>query len=307
MIAETGFGLFALIFVGLAVAMIVMGVKIVPQGMEYTVERFGRYTRTLEPGLHFIVPFMDTVGRKITVMEQVLDVPSQEVITSDNAMVQVDGVVFFQIVDVKAAAYEVRNLQLAILNLTMTNVRSVMGSMELDHLLSNRDKINAELMMVVDEATQPWGVKVTRIEIKDITPPADLVASMGRQMKAERDKRAAILEAEGMREAEIRRADGEKQAAIMEADGRLEAARRDAEARERLAEAEAQATNVVSVAIREGDINAVNYFVATKYIESLQAIASAPNEKLVFMPLDAGNVIGALGGIKELTEQLGKK
>ena len=238
----------------------------------------------------------------MNMMEQVVDVPSQEVITKDNAMVQVDGVVFFQVLDAASAAYEVNQLQHAILNLTMTNIRTVMGSMDLDELLSKRDKINAELLNVVDDATQPWGVKVTRIEIKDITPPMDLVDAMARQMKAERDKRAEILEAEGQRQSEILRAEGEKQAAILEAEGRKEAAFRDAEAREREAEAEARATQMVSQAIEKGDINAINYFVATKYVDALQQIASAPNEKLIFMPMEASGVIGAIGGIAELAK-----
>lgn len=297
-----GLGWFALGIFIFVVVTLVMGVKTVPQGMEYTVERFGKYTRTLPPGLHIIVPYMMRVGRKIVMMEQVLDVPQQEVITADNAMVQVDGVVFFQVVDAKSAAYEVRDLERAILNLTMTNVRSVMGSMELDHLLSKRDDINARLLLVVDEATQPWGVKVTRIEIKDITPPADLVASMAGQMKAERDKRAVILVADGDREAQIRRAEGEKQAAVLEAEGRREAAFKDAEARERLAQAEAKATLVVSQAIDQGDVQAVNYFVATKYVEAMKAIGEADNGKVVFMPMEASSVIGALGGINELTK-----
>jgi regulator of protease activity HflC (stomatin/prohibitin superfamily) len=297
-----GFATFVLFLLGLAVVLVYLGVKSVPQGMEFTVERFGRYTRTLEPGLHFIIPVVDRLGAKMNMMETVLDVPSQEVITKDNAMVRVDGVVFFQVLDAAKAAYEVNQLQLAILNLTMTNIRTVMGSMDLDELLSQRDKINAQLLHVVDDATTPWGVKVTRIEIKDISPPRDLVDSMARQMKAEREKRASILEAEGHRQAAILRAEGEKQSAILEAEGKREAAWREAEARERLAEAEAKATHMVSQAIAKGDINAINYFVATKYVEALQQIASADNQKVVFMPLEASGVIGAIGGIAELAK-----
>ena len=297
-----GFSGFAIAIVILIVIAIVKGVVTVTQGYEYTVERWGRYTKTLRPGFHVIFPIVDRIGRRMNMMEQVTDVPSQEVITRDNAMVQVDGVVFFQVLDAASAAYEVNNLELAILNLTMTNVRTVMGSMDLDELLSQRDKINAQLLHVVDDATQPWGVKVTRIEIKDITPPMDLVDAMARQMKAERLKRAEILEAEGKRQSEILRAEGEKQAAILEAEGRKEAAFRDAEARERLAEAEARATHMVSQAIEKGDINAINYFVATKYVDALQQIASAPNEKLIFMPLEASGVIGAIGGVAELAK-----
>ncbi|MEW6646665.1 MAG: SPFH domain-containing protein [Pseudomonadota bacterium] len=297
-----GFATFVLFLLALAVVLVFLGVKSVPQGMEYTVERFGRYTRTLEPGLHFIVPVVDRLGAKMNMMETVLDVPSQEVITKDNAMVRVDGVVFFQVLDAAKAAYEVNQLQLAILNLTMTNIRTVMGSMDLDELLSQRDKINAQLLTVVDDATTPWGVKVTRIEIKDISPPRDLVDAMARQMKAEREKRASILEAEGERAASILRAEGEKQAAILEAEGKREAAWREAEARERLAEAEAKATHMVSQAIAQGDINAINYFVATKYVDALQKIASANNQKVVFMPLEASGVIGAIGGIAELAK-----
>jgi len=293
-------GIVAIVFSLLALWIVKGAIVIVPQGFEYTVERFGRYTRTLRPGLSFLVPFLDRIGHRINMMEQVKDVPSQEIITRDNAMVTVDGVVFFQIVDASRAAYEVTGLESAILNLVMTNIRTVMGSMDLDELLSQRDKINAMLLGVVDDATGPWGTKVTRIEIKDIAPPADLVESMGRQMKAERDKRAAILESEGMRQSEILRAEGEKQAQVLEAEGRRDAAFRDAEARERLAEAEANATRMVSVAIADGDIQAINYFVANKYVEALKGIASAPNQKTLFMPLEAGSLIGAIGGIAEL-------
>lgn len=295
-----GFQEFVILLLVLAVVLVFMGVKSVPQGTEYTVERFGRYTKTLRPGLNLITPIIDRIGKQLNMMEQVLDVPSQEVITKDNAMVRVDGVVFFQVLDAAKAAYEVSQLQLAILNLTMTNIRTVMGSMDLDELLSQRDKINAQLLHVVDDATTPWGVKVTRIEIKDITPPRDLVESMARQMKAEREKRANILEAEGFRQSEILKAEGEKQAAILEAEGRREAAFRDAEAREREAEAEARATQMVSDSIAKGNVNALNYFVALKYTDALQAIATSPNQKLVLMPLEASNVIGAVGGIAEL-------
>lgn len=283
-----------------AIAIIFMGVKTVPQGRAYTVERFGRFTRTLRPGLHLIMPFIDRIGARPNMMEQVLDVPSQEIITRDNAIVTVDGVVFFQILDASQATYEVSNLEQATRNLTMTNIRTVMGSMDLDELLSKRDEINQRLLAVVDEATTPWGVKVTRIEIKDIAPPKDLVEAMGRQMKAERVKRAVILEAEGERQSNILRAEGQKQAQILEAEGRREAAFRDAEAREREAEAEAKATQMVSEAVANGDSRALNYFVAQKYVESLERIASAPNEKLVFMPLDASGVVGAVGGVAEL-------
>ncbi|MBF0285809.1 MAG: SPFH/Band 7/PHB domain protein [Magnetococcales bacterium] len=287
----------------LAVALGFSSVRIVPQGMEFTVERWGRYTRTLAPGFNVIVPVFDRVGARLNMMEQVMDVPSQEVITKDNAMITVDGVVFYQVLDAPKAAYEVNNLEYAILNLTMTNIRTVMGSMDMDELLSRRDAINNRLLSVVDEATHPWGVKVTRVEIKDIKPPKDLVDSMARQMKAEREKRAQILEAEGFRQAEILKAEGEKQGAILAAEGKREAAFREAEARERLAEAEANATRMVSQAIGAGSLQAVNYFVALKYIEALGLIASAPNEKVILLPVEASGVLGSLAGIGELAKE----
>jgi len=302
----TGFALFVFFLVGLSVVLAVMSVKFVPQGSEYTVARFGKYTKTLPPGLNFIVPLIEQVGARMNMMEQVLDVPSQEVITKDNAMVRVDGVIFFQVIDAANAAYEVSDLHLAINQLTMTNIRTVMGSMDLDELLSKRDDINTRLLRVVDDATTPWGVKVTRIEIKDIRPPQDLVDSMARQMKAERDKRAAILEAEGGRAAEILKAEGLKQAAVLEAEGRKEAAFRDAEARERMAEAEAKATQVVSDAIAKGDVQAINYFVAQKYVEALKVLAAANNNKVILMPLEASSLLGTLGGIGELTKAVFK-
>lgn len=299
----SGFAIVVLVLLGLALVLVFMGVRAVPQGYEYTVERFGRYTRRLPPGLHLIVPFVDRIGARPSMMEQVLDVPSQQVITRDNALVTVDGVVFFQIVDAAEAAYEVAQLDVAILNLTMTNIRTVMGSMDLDELLSKRDDINARLLHVVDQATNAWGVKVTRIEIKDITPPQDLVESMGRQMKAERDKRAAVLQAEGERQAEVLRAEGEKQAAILEAEGRREAAFRDAEARERLAAAEAKAAAMMSTAIGAGSPLAVNYFVAQKYLEALTAFAGSANQKTLILPMEASSILGSLAGIAELARE----
>ncbi len=275
-------------------------VRIVPQGYEWTVEKFGRYTHTLSPGLHLLIPVVQTVGQRINMMEQVLDVPSQEVITKDNAVVRVDGVVFFQTLDAAKAAYEVSNLEIATIALVQTNIRTVIGSMDLDESLSNREKINAQLLDVVDHATNPWGLKVTRIEIRDIQPPRDLVDSMARQMKAERDRRAVILEAEGHRQSEILRAEGDKQAAILQAEGQKEAAFREAEARERLAEAEAKATQMVSEAIANGDVQAINYFVAQKYVEAFEKLATAPNQKFVLMPMEASGIVGSLGGIAEL-------
>ncbi|MDQ1092452.1 regulator of protease activity HflC (stomatin/prohibitin superfamily) [Xanthomonas sacchari] len=278
-------------------------VRMVPQGFQWTVERFGRYTHTLSPGLHFLIPWVYGVGRKVNMMEQVLDVPSQDVITKDNAVVRVDGVVFFQVLDAAKAAYEVSNLEIATIALVQTNIRTVIGSMDLDESLSQRETINAQLLNVVDHATNPWGIKVTRIEIRDIQPPRDLVDAMARQMKAEREKRAQILEAEGSRQSEILRADGEKQAAVLEAEGRKEAAFRDAEARERLAEAEARATAMVSKAIAEGDVQAINYFIAQKYVEAFKELATAPNQKFVLMPMESSGIIGSIAGIAELARE----
>ena len=295
--------IFVFVFVVFGVLLIFFTVKPVSQGMEYTVERFGRYTHTLRPGLNLIFPLIDAIGHKINMMESVLDVPSQDVITKDNAVVEVNGVVFYQVLDAAKAAYEVRKLELAALNLTMTNIRTVMGSLDLDELLSKRDEINARLLNVVDDATAPWGVKVTRIEIKDIAPPKDLVEAMARQMKAEREKRAVILEAEGERQAEILRAEGEKRSAVLAAEGRREAAFRDAEAREREAEAEGKATLMVSDAISRGNVQAINYFVAQKYVDALGKFANSPNEKVFFLPVEAASVIGAIGGIGEIARQ----
>ena len=299
----SGWGIFVAIVVFTAIVYVFMAIKTVTQGMEYTVEYFGKYTRTLKPGFNVILPPFYRVGAKVNMRETVMDVPSQEVISRDNAMIKVDGVVFYQVLNAAKAAYEVNDLQRAILNITMTNIRTVMGSMNLDDLLSKRDEINLQLLNVVDQATEPWGVKVARIEIKDISPPADLVEAMARQMKAERDKRAAILEAEGHRQSEILRAEGEKQAAILDAEGRKEAAFRDAEARERLAEAEAKATAMVSTAIRDGDINAINYFVAGKYIDALGKFAESSNQKVFFLPVEASSVIGSIAGIAEIAKQ----
>lgn len=288
-----------------AIILIYMMVKSVPQGEEWTVERFGRYTRTLKPGLRFLIPLMDKVGSKINMMETVLDIDSQEVITRDNAMVMADAVAFYQVVDAAQASYEVRNLERALSNLSQTNIRAVIGSMDLDESLSNRDSINARLLKVIDEASNPWGVKVTRVEIKDLTPPADINEAMARQMKAERGKRADILQAEGLKQAAILKAEGEKEAQVREAEGRKEAAFLDAEARERAAQAEASATRMVSEAIAAGDVQAINYFVAQKYTEALRDVAASPNSKTVMVPLEASSLIGSVAGIADIAKKAG--
>lgn len=300
----SGFDIFVIVLVLVVVVTIAMGIRTVPQGYAYTVERFGRYSRTLTPGLGLIVPYIDQIGKKVNVMEQVLDVPSQEAFTRDNAGVTIDAAAFYQVLDAAKASYEVSDLNQALLVLTMTNIRTVVGSMDLDQLLSHRDEINERLLRVVDAAASPWGAKVTRVEIKDILPPQDLAGAMARQMKAEREKRAAVLEAEGLRQAEILRAEGQKQSQILAAEGRKEAAFRDAEARERQAEAEAKATGMVSDAITRGDLNAANFIVAEKYIDAIRALASAPNQKVVIVPIEAAGLAGALGGIAELTRSV---
>lgn len=299
-----GLDVVVLAIVVLVILVLFAGIKTVPQGYRYTIERFGRYTRTLDPGLNLITPFIERIGARMNVMEQVLAIPTQEVITKDNASVSADAVAFYQVLNPAQAAYQISDLNNAIQNLTMTNIRSVMGSMDLDELLSNREVINERLLRVVDEAVGPWGIKVTRVEIKDIQPPADLVESMGRQMKAEREKRAQVLEAEGARNAQILRAEGAKQAAVLQAEGQREAAFREAEARERLAEAEAKATQSVSQAIALGDVQAINYFVAQKYTEALAEIGKAPNSKIVLMPMEASALIGSLGGIGAIAREV---
>ncbi|WP_109806615.1 SPFH domain-containing protein [Sphingosinithalassobacter portus] len=297
-----------LVFVAVLVVLyLFVSVKIVRQGYQYTIEYFGRYTGTATPGFNFYPAFLYRVGRRVNMMEQVIDIPGQEIITKDNAMIQTDGVVFFQVLDAAKAAYEVSDLYVALLNLTTTNLRTVMGSMDLDETLSKRDEINARLLSVVDHATTPWGVKITRVEIKDIRPPQDIVNAMGRQMKAEREKRANILDAEGDRASQILRAEGLKQSAILEAEGKREAAYREAEARERAAEAEAKATQLVSEAIESGNAQAINYFVAQKYVEAVSKFATSPNAKTILFPVEATQLIGTLGGIGELAkEALGK-
>ena len=296
--------IWAVIVAFLAIVIVRKAVIIVTQGFEYTIERFGKYSTTFRPGFHVMVPFVNRVGQKVNMMERVLDVPSQEVISKDNAVLTVDGVVFFQVLDAAKAAYEVYRLEHAVLNLTVTNIRTVLGSMDLDDALSKRDTINAQLLNVVDEATTPWGLKVTRIEIKDITPPMDLVNAMARQMKAEREKRANILEAEGFRQAEILKAEGEKQAIVLDAEGRKEAAFRDAEARERLAEAEARATTMVSDAIASGDLQAINYFVAQKYVDALKEFALSPNQKTLLLPMETTGILGSLAGVAEIAKSV---
>ncbi|MEL6212192.1 MAG: SPFH domain-containing protein, partial [Pseudomonadota bacterium] len=297
------FEFFILAFVALAILLLVSAVKVVPQGFEFTVERFGRYTRTLKPGLHLITPFMDRIGRKMNMMEQVLDIPAQEVITRDNAQVSTDAVAFIQVMDAPAAAYEVANLTRAISNLSMTNIRTVIGSLDLDEVLSNRDDINERLLKVIDAATQPWGVKVTRVEIKDLEPPADITEAMARQMKAERLKRAEILTAEGEKQSAILRAEGEKQSAVLEAEGRKEAAFRDAEAREREAQAEAKATSMVSDAIAAGDVQAINYFVAQDYVKAFEKLAISPQQKTLILPADMASLAGTIAGVGEIARQ----
>lgn len=296
------FYMLALTAVAVGVILLLSGVVSVKQGFNYTIESFGKYTKTLGPGLSFIIPFYQRIGHRMNMMEQVLDVPQQEVITKDNAMVSCDAVVFIQVIDAVAAAYEVNNLQHAIQNLALTNIRTVVGSMDLDEVLSNRDDINARLLAVIDAATNPWGVKVTRIEIADLSPPADITEAMARQMKAERMKRAEILEAEGQKQSQILRAEGEKQSAILEAEGRREAAFRDAEAREREGEAEAKATAYVSEAIAKGDVNAVNYFLGQKYVDAFAQLATGNNQKTVIIPAEFSSIIGTIEGIKGVTE-----
>jgi regulator of protease activity HflC (stomatin/prohibitin superfamily) len=297
----------SLIFVGVLAVLVLFvlwaGVKTVPQGYQWTIERFGRFRATLKPGLNLIIPFIDRIGHKVNVQESVLDIPSQTVITRDNATVTVDGVVFFQVIVAEQAAYQVADLQQAIVNLSLTNIRTAIGAMDLDEVLSKRDEINTRLLGVLDNATQPWGTKITRVELKDVRPPEDVVASMAKQLNADREKRARVLEAEGFRQAAVLKAEGTKQAEILAAEGRLEAAKRDAEARERLAQAEAEATRMVSQAVASGNIQALNYFVAQKYVETLHAIGTSNSSKLVMIPLEASSIAGTIAGIGEIVRE----
>jgi len=301
------YGIAIIVLIIFAVVIVNRAVRTVPQGENWTVERFGRYTRTLPPGLRFMIPVFEAVGARINMMETVLDIEGQEVITRDNAMVHADAVSFYQVIDAAQSAYEVRQLERALQNLSQTNIRTVIGAMDLDDVLSNRDAINSKLLHVIDDAAHPWGVKVTRVEIKDLRPPADIVDAMGKQMKAEREKRAEILQAEGEKQAAILKAEGVRESQIREAEGRRQAAFLDAEARERAAEAEAKATSMVSEAIAAGDVQAINYFVAQKYVDSLRDVAAAPNSKTVLIPIDAAGIAGAVAGVAELTKAIGSK
>jgi regulator of protease activity HflC (stomatin/prohibitin superfamily) len=300
----SGILIFLAVVAVIVLAVIARGVRTVPQGNQWTVERFGRYRQTLEPGLRLINPFIDGIGHKINVQETVLEIPAQNVITKDNASVVVDGIVFYQIIDASRAAYEVRDLQSAVTNITMTNIRTAIGALDLDETLSKRDEINERLLHVLDAATEPWGTKITRVELKDVRPPEDVQESMSKQLTADRERRAAILRAEGVKQAAILEAEGAKQAQILAAEGRLEAAQRDAEARERLAEAEAKATAAVSKAVAEGDVQALNYFIAQKYVEAMSHIGQSPNARLVLMPMETSALVGTIAGIAELARSV---
>ena len=298
-----GYLVFSLVVAVLALSTVAKGIRIVPQGFQWTVERFGRYRATLYPGLNLVIPFVDGIGRKLNVQETVLEIPSQTVITKDNASVLVDGIVFFQVIEANKAAYEVQNLHQALQNITMTNIRTAIGSLDLDETLSKRDHINIKLLEVLDSASQPWGIKVTRVELKDVKPPEDVLQSMSKQLTADRQKRAAILQAEGVKQSAILEAEGGKQAQILAAEGRMEAANRDAQARERLAQAEAKATEVVSQAVKSGDVQALNYFVAQAYVTAMGKVVASPNSKLVLMPLELSNLASTIAGIGELAKK----